>query len=135
MFVVFDLTDHQSFDNAVGLWQRELERHASPEHMMALIGTKSDLAPTRRAVTAEEAQAAALRLKAVGYFEVSAASGNGVQEAFEECVRCRRTGHITGPTPLLPPVHLRPDALRQQLCTHENCRTSWCPQWMRRLVK
>jgi len=80
VLLVFDVTERASFD-AVKTWAEDIDRYARPAVQKILIGNKSDM-ERKRVVSYEEANNLARRLGIV-YFETSAKSSNGVQDAFE----------------------------------------------------
>lgn len=78
--VVFDVTSAESFEGAKD-WVRELQQNAPPSIVIALAGNKIDLSPRR--VSTEQGKELAQR-HSLMYFEVSAKTGEHVQEAFQE---------------------------------------------------
>ena len=62
---------------------KELQRQASPNIVIALVGNKIDLAPSSRAVSTEEAQAYATECSLL-FMEASAKTGDNVVECFTE---------------------------------------------------
>jgi len=79
--LVFDVTNRRTFERLSEHWQGEIERKASAEVNIVLVGAKSDVPMEARAVTAEEAQALAVE-RGWDYFEASAKSGTHVRDAF-----------------------------------------------------
>jgi Ras-related protein Rab-5C len=77
--VTYSITDHDSFDG-VTTWMTTLNQHADPQILLFLVGNKCDL-DSERAVTISEAEAKAEEIGA-RFFEVSAKSGQNVQELF-----------------------------------------------------
>lgn len=79
-FVVFDLTDKDSFDNVPG-WIRTIQEESAilPKHML-LIGNKSDL--SRRSVNREEIDKLVEKYELAAYLETSAKNGSNVREMF-----------------------------------------------------
>jgi len=79
-FIVFDITNKQSFDN-VAVWRRDLEEFAGKAPFI-LIGNKMDLEWNRK-VPKADAQRIASQLGALDFFETSAKTGVGVENAFK----------------------------------------------------
>ena len=79
--VVYDITSTASFEKA-RFWVKELQKHASPNINMVLVGNKKDL-ETRRAVRREDARAFANENGMAMECEASALSGDGVIEIFK----------------------------------------------------
>ena len=80
MLLVYDIADHESFDR-VSKWLDNAREHCDPSSTaMLLLGNKLDL-DERRAVEKEEAETFAAEQGLV-FMEVSAKTGEGVQEAF-----------------------------------------------------
>mmetsp|Transcript_16647 Transcript_16647/g.36090 ORF Transcript_16647/g.36090 Transcript_16647/m.36090 type:complete len:206 (+) Transcript_16647:61-678(+) len=77
IFVVYDVTDRQSFEAVQG-WVREVEKYASPGHMV-LVGNKIDL-PNRAVLTSEGSELA--DKLGVPFLETSAKSAVNVDTAF-----------------------------------------------------
>jgi small GTP-binding protein len=82
-FLVFDLTNHDSFEH-VGRWLHDVKEVARTDVVTVLLGNKADLAD-QRDVTREEAEAFAQANK-MKYFETSAKTGGGIAEAIGACV-------------------------------------------------
>eukprot|EP01087_Luapelamoeba_hula_P015337 TRINITY_DN456_c0_g1_i1.p1 TRINITY_DN456_c0_g1~~TRINITY_DN456_c0_g1_i1.p1 ORF type:complete len:205 (+),score=43.41 TRINITY_DN456_c0_g1_i1:194-808(+) len=80
IFVVYDVTDKESFDSAAKLWISELDKHAADDVCKMLIGTKNDL-QNERAVQTSEGKKVADQCGAL-FLETSAKTGDGVEEAF-----------------------------------------------------
>lgn len=98
--VVYDITQSSSLDKAK-YWIKELQKQASANILIALVGNKLDLEEDRQ-VAYNEAAAFAQSLGLM-YFEVSAKTGLGVQECFreiatkmpiEDSLRKRRKGRV-----------------------------------------
>ena len=79
--VVYDITSTASFEKA-RFWVKELQKHASPNINMVLVGNKKDL-EGRRAVRREDARAFANENGMAMECEASALSGDGVIEIFK----------------------------------------------------
>jgi small GTP-binding protein len=82
-FLVFDLTNHDSFEH-IGRWLHDVKEVARTDVVTVLLGNKADLAD-QRDVTREEAEAFAEANK-MKYFETSAKTGGGIAEAINACV-------------------------------------------------
>jgi len=79
VLIVFDLTDEHTFNN-VRNWVRQTKNNAGENVCRLLIGNKADLKENRAVQTADINELVEdLNLK---YFEVSAKSGENVNEAF-----------------------------------------------------
>lgn len=68
---MFDLTDRQSYDDAVNYWYGEAKAASNPDTRILLVGNKCDLAD-KRAVTGEEVEEFVGKHKEVQYIETSA---------------------------------------------------------------
>lgn len=79
--MVYDITSTASFEKA-RFWVKELQKHASPNINMVLVGNKKDL-EGRRAVRREDARAFANENGMAMECEASALSGDGVIEIFK----------------------------------------------------
>jgi len=77
--VVYDITYPETFARAKS-WVKELQRQASPNIVIALVGNKLDLS-SKRAVSSEDAQAYADE-NGLLFMETSAKSGLNVTEVF-----------------------------------------------------
>ena len=80
--VVYDITSPESFQRAK-FWVKELQKHASPGIVMALVGNKTDLA-VDRAVSREDAAALARENNMALDVETSAKTAENIQELFLE---------------------------------------------------
>jgi small GTP-binding protein len=81
--IVYDITDRSSFDK-VEDWIRDVRNLAPPDCQLVLFGNKLDL-EAQRAIPAEQGQDLADR-HGIYFFETSAATGQNVAQAFNECV-------------------------------------------------
>lgn len=81
--ILFDLSNRDSFEN-VEKWLQDVRDVAREDVVIVLIGNKSDLA-NKRQVSKEEAEEFAKKCN-MAYFEVSARTGENVQEAISACV-------------------------------------------------
>jgi small GTP-binding protein len=81
--IVYDITDKSSFDK-VEDWIRDVRNLAPPECSLVLLGNKIDL-EAQRAILTDQGRDLADR-NGLLFFETSAATGQNVAEAFNECV-------------------------------------------------
>lgn len=93
--IVYDVTNRESF-NHVTNWLNDSHTLAKPETSILLLGNKIDL-KTLRAVPFLEASRFAQENDLL-FFETSAATGEGLQEAFEKLVRKITTKMMEGVT-------------------------------------
>jgi len=80
-FIVYDITNRQSFDN-VPLWRKELDEFVG-NLFFILIGNKVDLESVREVPTVDGV-GLARQLGALDFFETSAKTGAGVEQAFAQ---------------------------------------------------
>ena len=84
IILVFDVTSEESF-NQITDWMEQIKNNVSKEEInLILIGNKCDLAD--RMVEKERGEEMAQKLK-IKYFETSALTGQGINEAFEELAK------------------------------------------------
>ena len=84
IILVFDVTSEESF-NQITDWMEQIKNNVSKEEInLILIGNKCDLAD--RMVEKERGEEMAKKLK-IKYFETSALTGQGINEAFEELAK------------------------------------------------
>ena len=84
IILVFDVTSEESF-NQITDWMDQIKNNVSKEEInLILIGNKCDLAD--RMVEKERGEEMAEKLK-IKYFETSALTGQGINEAFEELAK------------------------------------------------
>lgn len=78
LFIVFDVTNRKSFD-AIDMWLREVSKYGgeSLQNSTVIIGNKADL-KTKKQIMKDEGDSWAKQRNFFGYYEVSAADGNGV---------------------------------------------------------
>jgi Ras-related protein Rab-2A len=81
--IVYDITDKSSFDK-IEDWIRDVRNLAPPDCLLVLFGNKLDL-DAQRAIRTEQGQDLAER-HGLYFFETSAATGQNVSHAFNECV-------------------------------------------------
>ncbi len=79
--LVFDLTRRQSFLN-VEKWVEQIQRYASQDIPMILVGNKLDLTDTREVTTSDVETL--IDERGMKYFETSAKVDQGVKETFEK---------------------------------------------------
>uniref|UniRef100_A0A6U4WSP9 Ras-related protein Rab-14 n=1 Tax=Hemiselmis andersenii TaxID=464988 RepID=A0A6U4WSP9_HEMAN len=82
--MVYDITRRSSF-NHLATWLTDARNHTNPSTVMMLIGNKLDLAKQRE-VSFEEAEAFS-KENGIIYLEVSAKTGQNVEEAFLRTAR------------------------------------------------
>lgn len=76
--MVYDVTNRESFES-IENWLKEVNIHAGPDVVKLLVGTKTD--KEGRVVATEEGQTLASKM-GVRFIEVSAQSGENVEQAF-----------------------------------------------------
>lgn len=81
--ILFDLANRDSFEN-VEKWLQDIRDVAREDVVIVLIGNKADLA-AKRQVSREEAEEFARKCN-MSYYEVSAKTGENVQQAISSCV-------------------------------------------------
>ncbi len=80
ILLVYDVSDEGSFAN-IRNWMKNIEQHASESVVKVLIGNKSDLDESKRAVPYARGKALADEYR-IPFFETSAKSGAQVEEVF-----------------------------------------------------
>jgi len=86
----FAVNMRASFDNIQSKWLLEL-RHHCPRTPILLVGTKSDLRDTQQqedTISTAEGRKLRARINATKYVECSAKTRHGLDEVFQEAVRC-----------------------------------------------
>ena len=82
-FIVFAVDNKESFERVIS-WINYIEDYANlEEKVLYLLGTKIDVKPEEKQVTKEEVEKFAKSMNAK-YFETSARTKEGINEAFEE---------------------------------------------------
>ena len=82
-FMVFAVNNRESYERLVN-WINYIEDYVNlEEKVLFIIGNKTDVKPEERKVTKEEAEEIA-KSKNAKYFETSALTRKGINEAFEE---------------------------------------------------
>jgi len=85
VFICYDITSRQSFDN-VRTWNRDVQQYAASDVCVALVGMKSDL-ESKRAVSTEEGEQLANSFGFRLFFETSAKQNVKVDVMFYELAR------------------------------------------------
>ena len=80
---VYDVTRPPSFKSIKSKWLKDLKEYGNQNAEYLLIGNKNDLTE-HKAVTTEEGQKLANKIKASEFIETSAQSGENVEEAFKQ---------------------------------------------------
>lgn len=104
IILLFDVTSKVSYTQAIERWYTEAAQFA-PNARLVLVGNKSDVPASERQVTREEATLWA-QSKAFPYYEVSAKTGDGVEEL---CISLAQQ-IIFPPPPPTPPHHIPVDS-------------------------
>ena len=99
-FLVYDVTSADTFHH-IRAWHADVRAHAASDVVVVLVGNKTDLDRQRRTVHEADAQQLADELGITLRFEISALSGDGVQDAFRDAVAEAAAGRqsIEGPAP------------------------------------
>lgn len=85
ILLVYDVTDEASFNN-IRNWMKNIEQHASDNVVKVLVGNKSDMDESKRAVPYSRGQALADEFK-MQFFETSAKANTNVDETFQSVAR------------------------------------------------
>ena len=88
VMLVFDVTDSKSFDS-LSFWLEETKKKASPDVSIVVVGNKIDL-QSQRVVDRSTAERFCQE-RSIPYFETSAATGEGVNDAFLQLISATRT--------------------------------------------
>ncbi len=80
-FIVYDITDEQSFSNLIN-WKKDILDFTG-EIPFIIVGNKNDLEDARK-IPKEFAMKFATELGALKFFETSAKTGEGVEDAFKQ---------------------------------------------------
>ncbi|KAL4431188.1 hypothetical protein ABPG75_006444 [Micractinium tetrahymenae] len=85
ILLVYDVTDEASFNN-IRNWMKNIEQHASDNVVKVLVGNKSDMDESKRAVPYSRGQALADEFR-MQFFETSAKNNTNVDEVFQSVAR------------------------------------------------
>ncbi|KAK9824041.1 hypothetical protein WJX72_007220 [[Myrmecia] bisecta] len=85
ILLVYDVTDDASFNN-IRNWMRNIEQHASDTVNKVLVGNKSDMDESKRAVPYSKGQALADEF-GIQFFETSAKNNVNVDEVFQSIAK------------------------------------------------
>lgn len=109
LIIAFSIVSRQSFDNVKTVWMEEMKNHMRPvPKTIMLVGTKSDLkddskalgllateaGPDAKPVTKGEGQALANEIKAFGYYETSAKTGQGCTQVMNAAIEAVEEGNV-----------------------------------------
>jgi len=85
--ICYSVDSKMSLSNVKSKWAPEI-RHYCPNTPIILVATKIDLrGDDRKMITASEGKSMADEVKAVGYLECSARTGEGIQGVFDQAIR------------------------------------------------
>jgi Ras-related protein Rab-1A len=86
ILVCYDITSRKSFGNIAG-WLADVERYASEDIHLLLVGTKSDLEQQRQVPRDEAERIAEFAENCKGFMECSAKTGDNVENVFKALAR------------------------------------------------
>ena len=85
ILLVYDVSDEASFNN-VRNWMRQIDQNAAENVNRVLVGNKCDVSDSERKVTPEQGKKLAAEF-GIKFFETSAKTNQGVDEAFSAMAR------------------------------------------------
>ena len=95
--IVYDITNKTSFDNIQEKWLEPARKQATKDAVYFLVGNKTDM-EEKRVVSQGEAQALAVE-KGMIFLEVSAKTGDNIDELFEAIAKVCAENDIKTPPP------------------------------------
>eukprot|EP00475_Leptophrys_vorax_P022399 TRINITY_DN3050_c0_g1_i1.p1 TRINITY_DN3050_c0_g1~~TRINITY_DN3050_c0_g1_i1.p1 ORF type:complete len:121 (-),score=22.77 TRINITY_DN3050_c0_g1_i1:96-458(-) len=101
IFIMFDVTNPESFERVRSVWNPKIDEYGSGRVVKLLVANKCDAGTDERKVSPREGQAMADEIGA-RYFEVSSRTGDGVAELFATSAPLIQAVHNHQPTPRPP---------------------------------
>ena len=85
IFIVFDITNRESFDSLSDRWILDISKYAKFQTVTLLVGAKSDLEKDRK-ISVEKAKHFAKAVGCMEYIEVSAKDGTNIEYCFIQMI-------------------------------------------------